>query len=71
MISSVKAKKGKATTVGALRREVAERLAKAGIGSAALEANISASTQRFIPRGLCHKSIPLGTAPAFLSAAET
>ena len=40
MISPVKTKKGKATTVGALRREVAERLAKAGIGSAALEARV-------------------------------
>ena len=40
MISPVKTKKGKATTVGALRREVAERLAKAGIGSAAFEARV-------------------------------
>ena len=40
MIAPAKTKKGKTTTVGALRREVAERLARAGIGSAALEARV-------------------------------
>jgi len=40
MIAPVKTKKGKTTTVGALRRDVTARLEKAGIGSAALEARV-------------------------------